>query len=389
MSEGIPLSVPYLGKGEIKAVKECVSGGWVSTAGPAIGFFEKSVAEFTGAKHIVACNSGTSALHVSLLVCGIKPNDEVIVPTVTFIAPINAVNYCQAKPVFMDCDKFYNLDVVKTIDFIERETIFRNGFTFNKKSKRRISCLIPVHVFGNAVDLEVLIVLCRQRNIKVVEDATESLGTFYLKGLLKSRHTGVVGDVGTLSFNGNKIITAGSGGMIMTNRSVWAKEANYLTTQAKDDTLYYKHDRVGYNYRMNNLQASLGLAQLGELKKIISIKQKNYLRYKNKISQISGLDLVDVPSFAENNYWMYALRVDQKVYGRNRDELLKLFYKENIQVRPLWQLNHRQKPYIRCQRYKIKQANMMYEQTINIPCSAGLKQNQINKVIRLLRLWKK
>jgi perosamine synthetase len=259
----IPLSVPSFAGHEWQYLKDCLDSGWVSS-GAYVDRFEKDICSFTRAQHAVACTNGTAALQVAARICGVLPGDEVIVPTVTFIAPINVIRYLGAEPVFMDCDDFYNMDIEKTIDFIKK-TIFKNGITLNSITRRRISAVIPVHVFGNAVNLDPLIPICKERNIRVVEDATESLGTHYTDGSIRNRYTGTVGDIGCFSFNGNKIITSGGGGMLVTDSDEYATKARYLINQAKDDSVRYIHNEIGYNFRLTNIQAAVGVAQLEKL----------------------------------------------------------------------------------------------------------------------------
>ena len=385
MSETIPLSVPSIKGNEWEYVKECLDTEWVSSAGKFVDRFEAGLSEFTGAPYSVACVNGTAALHIALLVAGVKPGDEVIVPTITFIAPVNAVRYVGALPVFMDCDAYYNLDVEKTVDFIEKQTIVNKGFAYNKATNRRIGALLPVHVFGNAVDLKPLIEICASRGIKIVEDATESLGTRYSSGQLSGIHAGTVGDLGCFSFNGNKIITTGGGGMIVTGNKRYAEKARYLTTQAKDDDLLYIHDEVGYNYRLTNIQAALGVAQLERLPEFVEIKRRNCGIYKREINSIPGLHLCEGPAYARNNHWMYALQIDKSVFPKDRDGLLKHLRKDRIETRPVWYLNHLQKPYRECQSYKIERAYKMLDITLNIPCSVNLTENDIGFVIDKLK----
>ena len=209
----LSLHEPKFQGNELKYLKKCIQSTWVSTSGEYIEKFEKRIATYTKSKFAVACNSGTSSLHISLLMAGVSHNDEVIVPTLTFIAPINAVSYVNANPIFMDCDQYFNIDIKKTIEFINNETLFKNGFTINKKTRKKIKALVVVHVFGNAVALAEIQKLCKKRNIKIVEDCSESLGTFY-RNKKKSRHTGAYGDLSCISFNGNKVITSAAGGII-------------------------------------------------------------------------------------------------------------------------------------------------------------------------------
>lgn len=385
ISEYIPLSIPMIQGNEWKYVKECLDEGWVSSAGKYVEEFESDIAKFVGVKNAIACVNGTSAIHISLIIAGVKANDEVIVPTITFIAPVNAIKYVGAEPVFMDSDDYYNLNVEKTIDFINKETIFKNGFSYNRHSGKRISAVIPVHIFGNAVNLEELNEICLDKNINIVEDATESLGTRYTKGKLSGKHAGVIGSVGCLSFNGNKIITTGGGGMILTNDNELAAKAKYLTTQAKDDEIRYIHGEVGYNYRLTNIQAALGVAQLEKLPEFLNIKKENYRVYKKEIGNIEGLDLADAPDYADNNLWMYALRISKGRYGMGREELMEYLYENKIQTRPTWYLNHLQKIYKKNQNYRIEKAYELYDTTLNIPCSVNLTNNQLRFVIDKLK----
>lgn len=381
----IPLSIPQLNGNEWKYIKECLDTTWVSSAGKYVYLFEQRIATYTGTKHAVACVNGTSALQVSLRLAGVAPGDEVIVPTLTFIAPINAVAYNGASPIFMDVDKYYNLDIEKTIEFIRTETVFNGGNTYNKESGKRISAIVPVHIWGNGVWLDELVPLCLERNIAVVEDASESLGTVYNLGKYTGRHTGTIGRLGCLSFNGNKIITAGGGGMILTDDEEMAHKARYLTTQAKDDEERYIHKEIGYNFRLTNIQAALGVAQLEQLPNFLKIKENNYEIYKIHINNIPGLNFAESPDYANNNHWMYPLRIDNNIYGRNREELMKKLSENNIQTRPVWYLNHLQKPYKYCQNYKIEKATELWENTLNIPCSVGLTDAQINEVLSALK----
>ncbi|HDY75011.1 MAG TPA: LegC family aminotransferase, partial [Candidatus Marinimicrobia bacterium] len=331
----IPLSVPHISGNEWQYIKECLDTGWVSSIGKYVDAFESAICGYTGVKYAVASTNGTAALQIALKLVGVLPDDEVIVPTVTFIAPVNAVHFTGARPVFMDCDQYYNIDVNKTVEFIKQETIFKNGYKINKTTNSRIPAIIPVHIFGNAVDLEPLVSICKERNIKIVEDAAESLGTHYINGNLNGRHTGTVGDIGCYSFNGNKIITSGGGGMIVTNNESLAERAKYLTTQAKDDPLRYIHNEIGYNFRLTNIQAAMGVAQLEKLSEFIKTKQHNFQKYKNKIDDIPGLHIAEVPDYAINNCWMYALQIKKETYGNNRDELMNDLVDSGIQARPV------------------------------------------------------
>ena len=380
----IPLSVPTLDGNEWKYIKECLDTNWVSSAGKYVELFEKKVCDFTKSKYAIACVNGTSAIHISLKLAGVKKGDEVIVPTLTFIAPINAVSYNGADPIFMDSDDFYNIDVRKTIDFLKNETVFKNGFTYNKKTHKKISAVLPVHVWGNAVGLDELIPFCKKRNISVVEDASESLGTYYTSGDYKGRDTGTIGRLGCLSFNGNKIITAGGGGMILTDDLDLAQKAKYFTTQAKDDPIKYVHNNIGFNYRLTNIQAALGVAQLELLKTKLNKKREVRNYYKSMIKEIPGLKIASTPLYSSNNYWLNILQIDTLIYKRNMPELLQKCIKNKIETRPVWMLNHEQSPYKNHQTYNINKANDLVKNSICLPSSPDLTTEILDRIISVL-----
>ena len=382
MEKKIPLSTPnFIGK-EWKYIKECLDDGWVSSSGKFVELFESRISEYTKSNFSVACINGTSAIHISLLLAGVKPNDEVIVPCLTFIAPINAVRYCNANPVFMDCDDFCNLDKEKTINFINEETYTsKEGFAINKTTDKRISALLVTHVFGNAVSLHKLVGIWKKRKIKIIEDASESLGTFYKQGPLKGKHTGTIGSFGCLSFNGNKIITAGGGGMILTDSKSAAKKAKYLTTQAKNDPLKYIHNEIGYNYRLSNLQASIGVAQLEKLPQFLKSKKKIFSLYSDGISSINGLEINQVPKFSSNNHWINLLKIDKDKYGKDPQRLMAYLDKNLIESRPIWFLNHKQKPFKNFQNYRIENAPDLVKNSLCLPSSTNLKEEDIEKII--------
>tara|TARA_Y100001980_G_C14556714_1_gene349564 strand:+ start:6623 stop:7780 length:1158 start_codon:yes stop_codon:yes gene_type:complete len=380
----IPLSSPKLSGNEWDYVKDCIDSEWVSSAGKYVELFETCIADFVGSRYAVACVNGTSALQISLRIAGVLPGHEVIAPSLTFIAPINAVSYNGAIPVFMDADLYYNMDIEKTIHFIKKETVFKNGSTYNKASGRKISAIIPVHVWGNAICFDDLSILCRERNINVIEDASESLGSFYNSGSFKGRHTGTVGNLGCISFNGNKIITSGGGGMIITDNETLANKARYLTTQAKDNSTYYVHNEIGFNFRITNIQAALGLAQLEQLPQFLKRKKEIHHYYKSCLELITGIDLAAVPSYADNNHWMNVIRIDKKTHPKSKVQLLEYLIQKGIEVRPVWKQNHLQKPYINNQGYKIEMVNHLVKNSLCIPSSVGLSNEDIDSIIKEL-----
>ena len=380
----IPLSVPSIKGKEWEYVKECIDTEWVSSAGKYVDLFEKNIAAYTGSKYAIACVNGTAAIQVSLRLAGVGAGDEVIVSTLTFIASVNAITYNNATPIFMDADKYYNIDAEKTIEFIKNETVFKNGITYNKKTNNKIAAIIPVHVWGNACWLDELVELCNKQNIAIVEDAAESLGTFYNAGKYKGKHAGTIGKLGCLSFNGNKIITTGGGGMILTDVKTLEEKAKYLSTQAKDDPIRYIHDEVGYNFRLTNIQAALGVAQLEQLPAILKRKKEIYDFYQSKIENIEGLSLSKVPDYADNNHWLNLLKIDSKVYNQDREVLMKRLEGNGIQTRPVWKLNHEQKPYKDYQHFKVEKAKELVKNSLCLPSSANLSNENLNKIVSVL-----
>ena len=384
ISKSIALHEPWIRGNEWKYVKECLDTNWVSSAGKYVELFENKIAEYTGSKYAIACANGTAALQVSLRLAGVLPGDEVIVPTITFIAPVNAINYNSAKPIFMDADEFFCLDIQKTIHFIEDETVFKDKYTYNKQSGKRIAAIVPVHVWGNAAWMEELLPLCIERNIAVIEDASESLGTRYVKGSYVGKHTGTLGLLGCLSFNGNKIITSGGGGMILTDDANLAEKAHYLTTQAKDDSIQYIHNDVGYNYRLTNIQAALGVGQLEQLAETLELKRVVHLKYVKEFNNISGLSIFPVPAHATNNYWLNVLDVEQELFGKDRDTLMQELTQNRIQSRPVWYPNHLQKPYAHCQAYHIDNAERLVGSSLCLPSSSQLTGDDISRIVKIL-----
>lgn len=374
----IPLSVPNLKGNELKYVTTAVETEWVSTGGPYVDEFEKITAEYVHAKGAVSCQNGTSGLHIALLLTGVTKDDAVIVPTLTFIAAVNPVKYIGAEPVFMDCDDSLCMDPVKLERFCEEECRLTDGRLYDKQTGRHIKTLIVVHVFGNMADMEKICAIAEKYHLKVVEDATEAIGTYYIEGKFLGRYAGTIGDVGVYSYNGNKIMTTGGGGMIVSDKEDYLVRAKHLTTQAKSDELYYTHDDIGFNYRMTNLQAALGIAQMEQLEQFITVKADNYEHYKKAFEGVEGLKLLPVRRGIRSNYWFYALYCDG--FTLNRDELIQYLAKNRIQSRPVWGLIHEQEPYQGASAYKIEKAVTYWEHVINIPCSTSLTKKEVDLV---------
>ena len=370
----IPLSVPNLKGRELEYVTHAIETEWVSTAGPYISKFEQSIADYVKVPGAVACQNGTSGLHLALMATGVLAGDEVIVPTLTFIAAVNPVKYIGAEPVFMDCDDTLTMDPDKLENFCKNEYVFKNNQLVNSKTGRKIKAVVVVHIFGNLADMERIKLITEEYNLKLIEDATEALGTYYTQGKYQGRYAGTIGDIGVYSFNGNKIITTGGGGIIVSNDIKYLDRCRYLSTQAKNDTLYFVHDEIGYNYRMTNLQAALGLAQLEQLENFISIKKENYYEYQKQ-----GIALLAFRESIRPNYWFYSYITDE------RDRLLVELNKQEIQTRPIWKLIHTLKPYENAQAYQIEKAFYYYDHVLNLPCSSNLSKGDVHRVVAAMK----
>jgi len=381
MSKIIPLSEPSFGGNEKKYLNEAIRSGWVASSGVFIEKFQQSLKEYCDTKYAILCSSGTSALHGALKCVGVAEDDEVLVPSLTFIASINAIIYCQAKPVFLDSNDDYCIDAIKIKKFINEQTFFKNGYTFNKKSHKKIKAIVVVHVWGNACELDEISSICKKKNIKIIEDAAEALGTKYINGKFKNKLAGSIGDIGCLSFNGNKVITAGGGGAIICNNKKYATKFGYLINQAKNNDFYFQHDEVGFNYRISNLQAAVGLAQLEQIDKMIHKRKKINNLYRQGLS--SKIDKFSIPNsqkFAESNCWLTVLRVKKSL----KSNLLKKLNANGVMARPVWKLCHQQKYLRSFQQYGISNSIKLYNETICLPSSASLSSLQINRIIELI-----
>ena len=379
----IPLSVPNLKGNELVYVKQAVESEWVSTAGPYVSQFEKDIAEYVHVPSAVACQSGTAGLHIALQICGVSCNDLVIVPTLTFIAAVNPVRYLGADPVFMDCDDSLCMDPEKLEEFCREECIYKNNTLYHKETGRRIAAVVVVHVFGNMADMEVILRIAEQYNLKVVEDATEAIGTKYETGLYAGRFAGTMGDIGVYSFNGNKIITTGGGGMIVSRNMDYLREAKHLTTQAKADEANFIHDEVGYNYRLTNLQAALGIAQLEQLEIFISTKKRNYELYRKLLPKNAGLSILKFREGIRSNCWFYSLMCEDLSVWRPA-EIIEKLKEHHIQTRPIWGLIHEQAPYRGSICYKIEKADYYWKRVVNLPCSTNLTPEEVNRVVHTI-----
>ncbi len=375
----IPLSIPNFKGNEKKYVDLALEQGWVSTGGAYIAELENRLAEFLHAPRVAACQSGTSAIHMSLVECGIEPGDMVIVPSITFIAAVNPVRYQFAEPVFMDCDDSLCMDPIKLRQFCEEECVVNND-TLIHKSGKTVKAIVVVHVFGNMADMESIMSIANQYHLKVVEDATEALGTHYTDGKLKGKYAGTIGNFGCYSFNGNKIITTGGGGAITADSAEEVAHLQYLSTQAKNDPHYYIHDEIGFNYRMTNLQAALGVAQMEELPEFITRKQNNYNEYKKLFEGFEFADLMPFRANTSSNKWFYSLKINRNRIKASMREIITALEKKGIQTRAIWGLINEQKPYKDFIAYQIEKAKMFSECILNIPSSTQITKEEIKTV---------
>jgi len=370
---------------EKKYLQECISEGWVSTSGSFIDRLENKISNYLGIKYSLALNSCTSALHLAILTLGIKKNEEVLVPTITFISPINAILYNNSIPVFMDCSSDYNIDIKKTIDFINNETkvVLKNNekISINIKTKRKISAIIIVHTFGNAAKIHKLVKLCKLRKIKIIEDAAESLGA-KIQFQKKIKHTGTFGDIGCISFNGNKIITSGGGGILVTNNYTLFKKAKHFSTQSKIDPINYLHDQIGYNYRISNLQASVGLAQFEKIDIYLNKKKKIFNYYNQSLKNNKNFYIMCSDDYSISNNWINILRINNS--RLKKEMIFDKFKKNNIETRSVWFPNHLQKHLKKFQKYKITNSYKLYDNSICLPSSFGLNNKELKKIIDCL-----
>lgn len=383
MSNFIPLSVPNFGPEEAARADEAIRSGWVSTSGARVGEFEGQLAAYVGMPRAVAANAGSSALHLAALAAGIGPGQEVIVPTLTFIAAVSPLTrYVGAEPVFIGCDDSLCIDPDAVEDFCANRCTLKADGLYNDRTGARVAALEVVHVFGNMADMPRLLDIARRYRLTLIEDATEALGTRYTAGPLAGRYAGTMGDVGCYSFNGNKIITTGAGGMLVSNHPDWAEHAKHLSTQAKADELQFLHDEVGYNYRMTNVQASLGLAQLARLEDFIAVKQARYDQYRRGLDGVRGLRILpfrDEEGTVRSNHWFFSL--DLRGAGLDRDRFIAGLQARNIQTRPVWALIHEQADYPKNEAYGLDKALGYRAGIVNLPCSTNLTEADCDRVI--------
>jgi perosamine synthetase len=376
----LPLCVPEIRGNEWKYIKECLDTGWVSSVGSFVERFEKEVANFVNAGFGVATVNGTAALHIALQVAGVMPGDEVLVSTLTFIAPVNAIRYTGAFPVFIDAEpNYWQMDPQRVRDFLEKECQWRGDTLYNRKTSRRVKAILPVHILGHPVDLDPIRELARIYDLPIVEDATESLGASY-----RGKMVGDLGEIACFSFNGNKIITTGGGGMIITNNEQWARRAKHLTTQAKDDPVEYIHSEIGYNYRLTNLLAAMGCAQMEQLPEFVAAKRRIASMYSKVLEGVQGITPMAEAPWARSTFWLYTILVDREKFGIDSRTLLRKLERSNIQTRPLWQPIHRSKAFADCGSFDCSVADRLNADALSLPSSVGITEDDIQFVLEVL-----
>ncbi len=379
------LSAPNISGNEWKYIKECLDTAWVSSVGAYVTRFEEMVAEFVGARYAVACVNGTNALHIALQLSGVRQYDHVLVPNITFIASVNAIKYCGASPILVDVDKHtWQMDLDLLDNWLSKNTFLmknkiggRNTRTslYFKSTNKPITAIMPVHVLGNMCDMKKLKNICKKYNLKIVEDATEALGSYSA-----GKHAGSFGQFGCFSFNGNKIITTGGGGMIVTDSEKLAKKAKHLTTQAKTDPFEYIHDEIGYNYRLVNILAAMGVAQMEQLPGFLRRKQEIDAFYKSKLSGIGDIEFQKVLPEVNPNYWLFTFKT------KKQKELLDILNKNQMQSRPFWVPMNRLKMFKK-DHYINKNdvSGKVYGSCLSIPCSTNITDNEMQQVVNTIK----
>ena len=366
--EPAQLHEPSFEGNEWNYLKECLDSTYVSSVGKFVDKFEADLAIYTGAKYAITVINGTAALHIALLLAGVEPKDEVLIPALTFVATANAVTYCNATPHFVDSEeKTLGVDAPKLRNYLEHNTTQKNGNCVNNKSGNVIRALVPMHTFGHPSNLSELVALADEYNLVLIEDAAESLGSFY-----KGKHTGTFGLMGVLSFNGNKTITTGGGGAILTNNETIARRAKHLTTTAKLPHKWeFIHDEIGFNYRMPNINAALGCAQLEQLSLKLASKRKLHDLYKDSFSKFEEIELFNEPADTSSNYWLQAILIS-KEFEYLRDEILSETNNAGYMTRPVWGLLNELTQFENCPSMNLDGARDLAKRVINIPSSPNL-----------------
>ncbi|SHK01149.1 LegC family aminotransferase [Tepidibacter formicigenes] len=366
----IPLCVPEIRGNEWKYIKECLDTNWVSSAGGYVDKFEEDFSRYLNIKKAVVTVNGTSAIHLALKALEIGKGDEVVVPSLTFISPVNAIRYLEANPVFVD---------------VSRDTFVMDAEKIEEAITPSTKAILVVHIYGHPVDMDKIMNIAKKHNLYVIEDATESLGSLY-----KGKHTGTIGDIGCFSFNGNKLITTGAGGMLVTNNEEIGERAKYLSTQTKTilDNGGFYHEEIGYNYRMPNILAAMGCAQLEFIEEYIKIKRENALLYNKLLKDVKGISVPAEKEYAKNVYWLYSIIIEDD-FGITRDELIKELKENGIDSRPFFSPVHKMPPYVNYRYLDMSVTEELAYRGINLPSSVGLKKEEIKIICDTIRKFNK
>jgi perosamine synthetase len=365
----LPLHAPYFVGNEWAYLKECLDTTYVSSVGKFVDQFEEDLAAYVGAKHAIALVNGTAALHLSLLLGGVQADDEVLIPALSFVATANAVKYCRATPHFVDSDEqTLGMDPDALYGYLKEITQINTGVCVNKQTGRVIRAMLPMHTFGHPVNIEALLKVAHDFKLVMIEDAAESLGSF-----CNGKHTGTFGLMGAFSFNGNKIATTGGGGAIVTNNTSIAKRAKYLSTTAKVGHQWdFVHDEVGYNYRMPNINAALGCAQLESLPQFLVAKRRLQTCYQDAFSAVEQVGIFKEPAGSQSNYWLQVLLLGKDL-AHQQEDILAATNQAGFMTRPVWRLLNRLLPYETCPKMDLRVAESLEQRIINLPSSASLK----------------
>jgi aminotransferase in exopolysaccharide biosynthesis len=376
----IPLSIPHLEGNEWTYVKECLDTGWISSAGAYVNQFEQQVADYVGAKYGVACMNGTAGLHIAQLLLGIGEEAHVLAPNITFIATLNAISYAGAEPILVDVDPAnWQMDLDLLDAWLEAQTEWAQmegkRWRVYSKTGKPIKAIMPVHVLGNMGNIDQLVALAQKYNLEIIEDSTEALGSFY-----KGRHAGTFGKIGVFSFNGNKIISTGGGGVIVTDDADLAKRAKHLTTQAKTSAMEYIHDEIGYNYRLVNVLAAIGVAQMERFEELLKKKQRMDAYYRQELAGVGDIVFQEVPEGVLPNGWLFTFKT-QQMRG-----LLEFLNAREIQSRPFWMPMNQLQMFKDCTYVQThNHSAQIYESCISIPSSAGITQEELQTVVAAIR----
>jgi perosamine synthetase len=373
------LSVPNISGNELKYVKECLETGWISSAGSYVDKFEQMVADYAGVKYGIATMNGTAALHIALLLEGVKPDDYVIVSNLTFVASANSIKYTGAIPILIDADpNTWQMDLDLLEDFLHHKTTLNSiGERILKSDGKCVRTIMPVHIQGNIFDIDRFKMICDKYNISFIEDAAEALGSKY-----KGKSSGTFGKMGVFSFNGNKIISSGGGGVIITNDESIAKKAKHLTTTAKTDPMLYHHDQVGYNYRLVNILAAVGVAQMEQLPEFVQKKQYIGEFYKSNLKDVGDIEFQHIKNDVEHNNWLFTIQTTKQ------KELLQYLNYNKILSRPFWMPMNQLPMYSDCLYInEIDNCRKIHETCLSIPCSTGITDEDLELVVEKIKLF--